>query len=226
MTDAQEAILDRLMVEEVIGVKSAGPLGLAGKALQPRSQEQRGCARTLGYPTILRQALNAANEALTGTDERRKFAITFFSGVAPRRKAPSLNSIRHIEVALWAGLRIHPLVCRADCPCAQDIQADASVFLTTGRLRAILTRRPPTHCPALVMRDYSDEELRISAEYSAFLSLTFVLEAAWRHMGRRWPLPSACGAARCAARVTALVEGATGASDFCLALAREVGLKP
>jgi hypothetical protein len=224
MTEAQEAILDRLMVEEVIGVKSTGPLGLAAKALRVCCQGQPYYARTLGYPIILRQALNTANEALPGTEERRKFAIPFFSAVAPRRKAPPLNSIRHIEIALWGGLRVHPLVCRVDCPFALGIQAEVSEFLTIRRLPATAPRRHAIHCPALLTRDCGEGELHLSAEYSAFEALTFVGEAARRQANSLWPNPSACVAADRAARVAALVEGATGAIDFCLALAREVGL--
>lgn len=225
MTEAQEIILDRLMVEEMIEAKGEStPLGLAFQALDGCLSGRREFTRTLGFPPILRQALHAANATLERTDDRRELAITVFSVVAPRRKSPALGRQRQIEVALWGALRVHPLVCRAACPHAASIEKSVKHALATRRASSLKLPSGPVCCPAAVTRDSFDAALYGSSpEQAASAALAYVVGFGWMS-SRHWHVDNCRWAGGFAARVATMVRGAAGASDFCLALAREVGL--
>jgi hypothetical protein len=226
MTEAQEMILDRLMVAELIGVQGpAGPLGLAVEALGPlRGAGGSRIPRTLGWPGILRQALQAASAALEGLEQRRQVAVTFFSVVAPRRKAPALGPSRQVELALWCALRVHPLVCRRGCPCAGYVEEAVRGFLAERRPSAAKWPRGPLRCSAVLPRDWSDVGPHGSPEESASAALGCALSVASLRDSGWYSVGNAKWAGWHAARVAALVKEVKGAVSFCLALAREMGL--
>jgi hypothetical protein len=229
MTEAQEAILDQLMVAETIGAPwESGPLGVALRALA--AGELRTCrdaARALGYPALLCQALHSANAILETAEDRRKLAVTFFSEVAPRPRAPRLTRRRYAEVALWGALRVHPLVCRPRCPYARRLSRAIRDSLADPESHPLLQQPDPERkCPADITRGWGfvcwDKQ---PPEYCASAALRYAFYASWSiaHYDR-WPGSDSRRAAGYAARAAALVEGVTGAVDFCLAQAREVGL--
>jgi hypothetical protein len=225
MTEAQEAILDRLMVANKIGVQwPSGPLGLAIQAMQSRVMRGRkDVSQTLGYPMLLCQALHGASSALGDIDDRRKLAVTFFSALAPRPRKFRLTPRRHAEVALWCGQWIHPLVCREDCPyLVRVLQAvrDALVNHDPDILRGLKKMR----CPAVLTRDWSRVTWPRSPERTAIEVLNEARAATFAVSDKRWPGKMSNRAARDAAHLVGLVRGVEGTVDFCLALAREVGL--
>jgi hypothetical protein len=225
MTDAQEAILDQLMGARNIGVQwMSGPLGLAVQALTSRVMGiRKDATRTLGYPMLLCQAVQAASATLRDVDERRKFAISFFSSVAPSRRMPRLTPQQHAEVALWCGRQVHPMVCREDCPYLIRVAEVVGESLA-NRKRHRLHTYIEEHCPGVSTRDWSNVAWTASPDHWAIVALSDALDTA-RAVGEgNWPGKGSNRAARDAARVAALAEGVEGALGFCLALAREVGL--
>jgi hypothetical protein len=226
MTEAQEAILDQLMVAETIGAPwASGPLGVALRALA--AGELRTCGdatQALGYPALLCQALHSANGTLATADERRQLAVTFFSEVAPRPQAPRLTRRRYAEVALWGALRVHPLVCRASCPYTRRLSRAIRDYLADPAPHP-LQPELAGNCPAEITRDWGCIGWYKSPEHCARSALRYAYCAAWMiaHYDR-WPGSESRRAACYAARTAALAEGVAGAVDFCLALAREVGL--
>jgi hypothetical protein len=225
MTELQEAIVDRLMVVKKIGVQWAtGPLGVAVKAVEGRGMFSRGdITDTLGYPMLLCKALHSANTTLESVDDRRTLAITFFSEVAPRPKRPRLTPVQHVRVALWCAESIHSLVCRADCPCTGRVGKLVQGYLTTGRVEQ---GQSVPSCPAVGASHYWLVPYSESPAYFALLALNAAESAAGSAATKTWSGKHSSTAATYAARVAATVKGLAGAIDFCLALARQVGLKP
>ncbi|HYT94185.1 MAG TPA: hypothetical protein VEL76_36045 [Gemmataceae bacterium] len=226
MNEAQEVILDRLMVVKKIGVQWAtGPLGLAIQALQSRSlRGRRDVTRTLGYPLFLCEALRGANGALETVDDRRKLAITFFSEVAPRPKADQLTGQQHVRAALWCAQKAHPLVCQEDCPFAVRLGAIISAYLTGSKV----PKNPdgPPICLRAKQCVWGEVSCVLSPEHYAICAFNYAVSAAGWAANKRWPGKYSSWAVRDAAQVAAVVHGVAGAVDFCLALAQQVGLKP
>jgi hypothetical protein len=229
MTELQEAIVDRLMVADKIGVRWAtGPLGLAVEALQLRGMipARSDATRTLGYPLLLCRALHTASSTLRTADDRGKLAITFFSETPPRPGGLRLSPAQQVATVLWSARRVHPSLCREGCPFAVRLGNRVNRYLAEGRLPPVRSR--PPSCPALQARARSDgvASLRRSAEWSALKAFKAAESAAGTAQLGAWPGEHSARGAAHAARVAALANGVTGAIDFCVGLAREVGLKP
>jgi hypothetical protein len=219
MDHRQEIILDRLVGAKRIGVQyRSGPLGIAVEALvEKKLVHRRDAKAALGFPKLMCQGIQGANNHLPGIEERRSLAISFFSAVKPHEKPPRLTARRHAEIVLWAARRVHPLVCREDCP----------------YLLAVVRWMAANPSAAAVPREVDDEagcsawtnpgvrnHRRGTASYQAIRALNYVhvTVTASRPGDTSQYGPLHAGAA------AALHGGAATAADFCIGLARELGL--
>jgi hypothetical protein len=104
MNEFQEAILDTLMVAEKIGDRwKPGPLPLALGALRNAGLTQRDePAVALGYPALLCAAVEGASTTIRTVDDCRTLAISLFTEVTPRKRAPKLGKDKFVAAALWS----------------------------------------------------------------------------------------------------------------------------
>src|SRR5205823_9093381 len=56
----------------------------------------------LGYPPVLCAAVEGASTTIRTVDDCRTLAISLFTEVAPRKKAPKLSKQRCVAAALWS----------------------------------------------------------------------------------------------------------------------------
>lgn len=225
MTPLQECILDRLIGADKIGVLwNSGPLGLAVKALKERKLTgRRDAAQALGYPMMLCHALQGASSVLPSVDDRRRLAMSVFATVPPRDKAPRLTPRRHVEIALWCARWVHPLVCREDCPFFQEIAVRAESYLAGGRVGRPFTVGESA-CAAGRMGRSASSDWSTTPKGYAVATCYRVLEAAADASHGTWPGMHSNLAGRDAARVCARAQGTDAAVEFCLELARELGM--
>src|SRR5262249_49129759 len=104
----QEAILDTLMVAEQIGDRwKPGPLPLALQALKNAGLTRRDePAAALGYPRLLCAAVEGASTTIRTVDDCRTLAISLFSEVPPRKRAPRLSATQTVAAVLWSVGRV------------------------------------------------------------------------------------------------------------------------
>jgi hypothetical protein len=230
VTDAQELILDGLMGAATLdGKRPSGVLGVAVQALTGRRLRDAGeAARVLGYPRILCEALHSAAATLNTRDERRKLGVSFFSECPPRRRLVRLSPRRHAEMALWCARRVHPLLCRADCPFAAFVTRQVE-----GCLRGELPPRfsgtgTPPACPAAHARESNQDGWYRSPEHDAWWALNIAqnLSACTRSDLPYRPAYLSMLAGQRSARVAARLRGVSGALEFCLTLAEALRLEP
>jgi hypothetical protein len=224
MNDLQEVIIDSLIGAPASAFETAsGPIDIALKALKEAQLTRRkDPAMVLGYPKLLCAAFSGASAGLASVDDRRQLAVTIFSDLPPRPQAPILSSRRVVEIALWSAQRVHPLVCRADCPHLESVSKNIIKELDNpaGSWSHVLSHTPfRQQCAA----DYSGfpkwhDQCGHAGEAMRHTAEACVASA------RTWPGVEAGTAVGSAARVPALVQGLAGAIDFCLALAKELGM--
>ena len=228
MTDQQEIILDRLMGSDKIGrYWTTGPLALAVRALQEKKlTSKKDAAQALGYPGVLCHAIQGASSFLKTVDERRTLAVTVFTDVPPHPQVPRLARRRSVELALWCALRVHPLAHRDQCEFAQLVVRRVKEYLdgaapAASALNALTSDQQ--RCPSQQRGVWSVWHSSVAG--CAFGSLHYAAEVlrcaalTGRGMGKYLNLVG-----RDAARVPTVANGVAGAIDFCVALAREVGM--
>jgi hypothetical protein len=174
----------------------------------------------LGHPKLFGAALDAASSVLPALEDRRQLALTVFTDVPLRAKPPIISAQQYLELALWGARRAHPLVCRADCPWVEVVVRYVERRLKNPQSRAIrrdILRAGEEQCPLL--RDMLPDRRRILGSQA----LAGALRTA-ETIKHSWPGVEAIGGIAAASRLVALVEGIAGATEFCLTLARRLGM--
>lgn len=232
MNHLQDLILDRLIGTPKIGrFWKNGPLALAVQALQEKQLTAHSDATlALGFPMAMCEALQGASHVLKKMEERRELAVAFFAEVPPQPARPRLTQRRHVGIARWAAYRVHPLVCRKTCPTLKQTDGFLARFERGGALDwAVLNAHHISDSCRASWTTYIEcrqqpQPWYLTAESYGWYALQYTRQTALT-------LPRPLGAEygprvqRFAARVEALVNGKDGALDFCLALAKELGLR-
>ncbi len=224
MDESLETILDQLMVAEKIGGRdvNAGPFDLAVTALRNAGlTRRRDATRALGYPHLLCLALEGACQVLTDVDHRRTIAVSVFSEVPPRPRAPRLSQAELFSVAQWclsyaeAGSASHRRLTGPVWPlledCAHGRRLSAATIDTVSS--ALYQALPINHGE----QPYVAGQLALSAFY-------FALHAARRADQDQPAQPLLGWVARDVGRLEALTEGVGGAVEYCVSLARQLGM--
>jgi len=230
MNHLQDLIVDRLIGTAKIGSYwTNGPLALAVQALQEKQLTSHSDATlALGFPMVLCEALQGANFVLKSMEDRRALAAAFFTEVSPRPQRLKMSGRRYAEIGLWCLRRIHPLICRERCPTLESLGALVRTYLTDGPLNWQMLRAATTQhrCETVSLRSGAASSQWSSARGHADCALMYstqllVVAPGFKafacYYGPRVP--------REAVRVPALLQGKDGALDFCLALAKELGLR-
>jgi hypothetical protein len=224
MNEIQETILDTLMVADRIGDRwKPGPLPLALAALQTAGlTRRREPGPALGFPPLLCAAVEGAATTIRNVDDCRTLAISLFSEISPRKKAPRLTGQQLIAAVLWSlrgvpayyaperaptrevvgGLEDH----LAGRPCAEQTIQRLDNALDHG-IESIDSGRV----------DYVTHRLALSAFYFALHSLR-------RAQKGDDAEDNACLVTRDVARLAGLTQGVTGAIPYCVGLARTLGM--
>jgi hypothetical protein len=224
MNEYQEAILDTLMVAERIGNRwEPGPLPLAVQALKNAGLTRRHEPRAaLGFPLVLCAAVEGASTTIGSVDDRRLLAISLFSEVRPRKRAPRLDNERLVRANLWSIRRV-PSYCDpgnaslaeiidlheeylAGRPCGAATILRLSDQLE-GAMAAVEDRR----------KEYAPQLLALSVFY-------FALHALRRAQKGQGAQDLACLVTRDVARLAGLVGGVAAAVPYCVELARTLGM--
>jgi hypothetical protein len=224
MNEFQEAILDTLMVAEKIGDRwRPGPLPLALGALRDAGLTRRSePGSALGYPPLLCAAVEGAATTIRTVDDCRTLAISLFTEVAPRNKAPKLSTRQVVAAALWS-------VCQVPSFDAPPGAAHAEI---PDVLEEYLAGRPCE--PGTILRIDQTLHRLISAtdsggkEFAARrLSLSaffFALHTLRRAQEGGDVEDNARLVTRDVARLAGLVRGVAGAVPYCVGLARTLGM--
>jgi hypothetical protein len=230
MNPFQEVILDRL-----IGAAHGefqnhfGPVGLAFQALvDARLVDEKATALDLGYPLILRSALESACAMLRPVEQQRRLAVAVFAEVSPYSPPLPLTPRTQIGAALWCARRVHPLICRADCPFLQDAVTQIEQYLSTNdAVRPALQISPSVFHTCSASNEIVLDVVKggmIALYNIGYQIIAKALEAARADRDSRSPESSSCEAAGYAAILAARFLGVQGATEFCVSLARELGV--
>jgi len=228
MNPFQEVILDRLVgagPDEF--TEHLGPLGLAFQALVDAGLiAAHASALSLGYPLLLSSALESAGAMLRGIEDKRQLALAVFTAVPPRPVVAPLPARRQITAALWCARRAHPLICRADCLFLKDAIAQIAHHCDGVPLAADAAARPRFFACAATNTMVWDavDMAAITVRCLAYHSIDKVLEAAQAERQSPAVETGSRFSASYAGRLVALQLGAAGAADFCIDLARELGI--
>ncbi len=224
MNEFQETILDTLMVADRIGDRwKPGPLPLAVQALKNAGLTRRhepGAA--LGFPPVLCAAVEGASTTIRSVDDCRTLAVSLFSEVRPRKRAPKLDGRRLVTAALWS-LRRVPAYCDPGKAGAAEVIDLHEEYLAGRPVRAETLERLSNALERAIERaeggagDFAPRRLALSACYFAL------------HTLRRAQLgedaePNACLVTRDVARLAGLVGGIAAAVPYCVELARTLGM--
>jgi hypothetical protein len=219
-----ETILDQLMAAEQIGGSflGAGPFDLAVAALRNAGLTKRQDARrALGYPVVLCRALEGACQVLTNIDDRRTIAVSVFTEVPPRTRPPNLRTLDLVGAALW---------------CVRQVEAWTQDYQSlTAEVPPLLERCLHGRAlPVTKVGQISDELSRAmtgvqgdQAFHPKRLTLAvsyFALHAARRADQDQPPGEVVEHVCRDVGRLAALNEGAAGAVNYCVGLARQLGM--
>jgi hypothetical protein len=224
MNEFQEAILDTLMVADKIGDRwQPGPLPLALGALRSAGLTRRnepGVA--LGYPPLLCAAVEGASTTIRTVDDCRTLAISLFTEVAPRKRAPKLGTNRLVAAALWSVRQVpsyHAPVGVAHAEIAdlleEYLDGRPCVVETIIRLDQRLDRAISATDSG--GKDYVPRRLSLSA-------LFFALHTLRRAQNRDNAQGNSSLVVRDVARLAGLVQGVAGAVPYCVGLARTIGM--
>jgi hypothetical protein len=225
MNEHQEAILDTLMVAERIGDRwRPGPLPLALEALKSAGLTRRDDpGPALGYPRLLCAAVEGASTTIRTVDDCRRLAISLFSDVPPRKRAPKLSDRQLVAAALWSIGQV-----RSYCAPAGIMPGEVLEILqdhlagspcgdgTIERLSAGLDRAIALADGA--RKDFAEGRLALSSFYFALHTLRRVRKGQGDAEG------NACLVTRDVARLAGLVRGTAGAVPYCVGLARNLGM--
>jgi hypothetical protein len=134
-----------------------------------------------------------------------------------------------VEIALGASRRVHPLVCREDCPLMTAVVPLIERYLTQGvradqEERAVFFR-DRHQCATILPRDQNNEwqTWYLTPQYHAWAAIHNTWDPAGGVVNRSASV-YAQRALGNAARVPAQVTGWEVALEFCLGLAKELGL--
>jgi hypothetical protein len=224
MNEYQEAILDTLMVADKIGDRwQPGPLPLALGALRNAGLTRRnepGVA--LGYPPLLCAAVEGASTTIRTVDDCRTLAISLFTEVAPRKRAPKLGKNQFVAAALWSVRQVPSY--QAPKGVAHTEIADLLEGYLDGRPCAVekinnLDQRLERAISSTDSRgkEYVPPRLSLS-------SLFFALHTLRRAQKGDNAQSNASLVARDVARLAGLVQGVAGAVPYCVGLARTIGM--
>jgi hypothetical protein len=224
MNEHQEAILDALMVADRIGnYLKPGPLLLAVDALQGAGltkSDDPGLA--LGYPPLLCAAIEGASKTIRTVDNCRTLAISLFTEIAPRPRAPRLTARDQLHAVLWSLLRV-PSLCVLRGSLASEV-----VVLFEESLR----EQPPEAATVDQLSDSLSREIERVVDPSpefdprrlALSAHYFALHALRRENAREDPSNNAQLVVRDVARLHGLVKGIPAAIPYCIELARCLGM--
>jgi hypothetical protein len=224
MNEFQEAILDRLMVEDRIGEYwKPGPLLLAVAVLQDAGLTKHDePVAALGFPPMLCAAVCGAARAARSTDDLRTLAISLFTEVAPTARAAKVPAREQIAAVSWSLARV-PSYCRVPGRVAAEVGLLAERYLsgerpkeqTIVRLSNALHRDLEGMSSPHPERD--PERRALSAHY-------FALHALRRASVNEDPAANAEYTARDVAAAAGLARGVAGSLPYCVELARQLGL--
>ena len=228
MNPFQEVILDRL-----VGAGSdeftdeLGPLAMAFQALIDAGLiEADASALSLGYPLLLSAALDSGIAMLWEVEDKRQLALQVFSAVPPRPDVTEMPAQQQIKAALWCAQRVHPLVCRADCPYLLDAAAEVAHHCE-GTPRAEEAAAGPRSfaCGANtnVVWDAVANSM-ITLRCLAFHTIDKVVEAAQAAGDHDAAVSASRYSASYAGRIVAHFLGGPGAAALCVDLAHELGV--
>jgi hypothetical protein len=159
-------------------------------------------------------------------EAKRQLAITIFAEVAPCSEVRNLSARCYIESALWSARRVHPLICKAECPYLQDATGQVDQYLSGQRV-ADITLKPANPRSCTASRDLVCDRLReslITLHSIGMRTIDNLLKAAQADRNRQSPENTSCEGSAYAGRLVAHFEGVKGAVDFCMAFARQLGM--
>jgi hypothetical protein len=224
MNEFQEAILDTLMVADRIGeCWKPGPLPLAVQALKnaglTRHHEPRGA---LGFPPVLCAAVEGASATVRTVDDCRTLAISLFSEVRPRKRAPKLDNQRLVGAALWSIRRVPSYWDPGKTSPAEITDLHEEYLAGRPCDESTVTRLSDLLNRAISLTDGSGQEfaplrLALSAYY-------FALHTLRRAQRGEDAEANACLVTRDVARLAGLVGGVAAAVPYCVELARTLGM--
>ncbi len=224
MNEFQEAILDELMVADKIGdYWKPGPLLLAVQALRKAgltTRDDPGSA--LGFPPVLCAAVQGAFSTVRHVDDARTLAVSLFTEVAPRSKAPKLRPRQLVAVALWS-LRRVPDYCHPANSLAGEVFELLEDYVAGGVAGEVTIQRVGeglARAASLVEAtgpEFTPRRLALTAHY-------FAVHTVRRAHGGDDAGENAALVMRDVGRLAGLVHGVAGAVPYCVDLARQVGM--
>jgi hypothetical protein len=231
MNPMQEVILDRLIGAPRKDFEThVGPVGLAVQALVEASLVQRGGdPHRLGYPLMLLHALEGACSMLrAAVEDQRRIAVNVFTEVAASTEPLSFAHRKQIKTALWCAKRVHPLICRAECPYLEQAVSQIERYLQPGMAPFPLLRSAPDALNSCSAGNQIVWDTRlggaVTIKYIGRETIENVLKAA-RADQKHESVEDPCHkAGEYAGRLVAMQEGVPGSIGFCLDLARELGI--
>jgi hypothetical protein len=230
MTDLQDAICDRLAGAKISRDWANGPLHIAATVIQPgfelapgtHNRRQNQLIKRMNWPRLFTLGLHGANAALAAEEDRRALAIHVFQQVAPRSKQGRVPRRKNCELACWAAVWAHTLVCATDCPVHQAITPVVEEYLA-GKKQSwsqLQEARPKLRRCATYKGDpHKAVSWGSPPAHHAVVSCRYLLESLHRE-----DVIQAGDCIREAAKVAAKVEGVPGAVAFVLEVGRRLGL--
>lgn len=230
MNAMQEVILDRLIGAPRQDFEThVGPVGLAVQALVDACIVERGAdPHRFGYPLMLLRALEGACSMLRAVEDQRRVAIGVFTEVTPSSEPLSFPPRKHIQRALWCARRAHPLICRAECPLLEETAVQIEQYFQPTLAPFPLLRSSPSAFHSCIAGNQivwdSREMGAVTIKYIGKTTIENVLAAARADQKHESPEEPSCRSAEYAGRLVGMREGVRGSIDFCLELARELGI--
>jgi hypothetical protein len=222
MNSQQEVILDALVTADDFGGDywRPGPLALVVQALHHAGLSQAADpADALGYPKPLCAAIEGAAWTLKDTDDTRKLAVTLISEVPPRQDISDVEDRELVEIAGWAAGRA---LAFTDVNCPEAGQALDLVDRVAGRMKLVEVWALSTALEKAIER-YNGLRAEFVEPKLALNAVFFALHALRRLNEGGDVTELACHATRDTARLAGL-RGTEAAAEFCLKLARQLGM--
>ncbi len=230
MNALQEVILDRLIGAPRKDFEThVGPVGLAVQALVDASMVSRGAdPHLLGYPLMLLSALDGACSMLRAVEDQRRVAISVFTAVTPSVEPMSWLSRKFISTSLWCARRVHPLICRAECPFLEDAVGQIDRYFGPAGIPEPQLRSSNTAfnaCSAGNQIVWDSRQMGVvTVKFIGRATIENVLAAARADRKHESAEDPSCIGAEYAGRLVGMLEGVPRSIDFCLDLARELGI--